>query len=98
MASSRLFLVIAGAAGWIWCIGTATAQQPATPAGSGAPAAAASPAGFRWDDIVIQWNERRYKIEATGFTARDESGVDWGSDEVMVETTDADGWTVTDEI
>lgn len=50
-----------------------------------------------WD--MIEWTERRYKIEAVRFKARDESGWDWwGSDEVMVETMDVKGWTVSDEI
>lgn len=42
---------------------------------------------------------KRYKIEAMRFKAVDETGVDWpGSDEVMVETRDARGWTVSNEI
>jgi hypothetical protein len=50
-----------------------------------------------WD--AIEWTERRYKIEALGFKARNESGWDWwGSDEVMVGTDDAKGWTVSGEI
>jgi hypothetical protein len=50
-----------------------------------------------WD--TIQWVERRYKIEAMRFKARDETGVDWwGSDEVLVETTDAKGFTLSSEI
>ncbi|CAG9934001.1 hypothetical protein [Candidatus Nitrotoga arctica] len=52
---------------------------------------------INWD--TIRWVERRYKIEAMRFKARDETGIDWlGSDEVMVETTDAKGWTVSNEI
>lgn len=52
-----------------------------------------------WNDITAQWIERRYKVEAIRFKARDETGIDWlGSDEVMVETRDAKGFTVTDEI
>jgi hypothetical protein len=52
---------------------------------------------FPWD--TVEWVERRYKIEALRFKARDETGVDWwGSDEVMVRTDDAKGWTVSDEI
>jgi hypothetical protein len=55
------------------------------------------PRAIPWD--TIQWVERRYKIEAMRFKARDETGIDWpGSDEVMVETTDAKGWTVSNEI
>ena len=50
-----------------------------------------------WD--TIQWVERRYKIEAIRFKARDETGFDWpGSDEVMVQTNDAKGLTVSNEI
>jgi hypothetical protein len=50
-----------------------------------------------WD--TIEWVERRYKVEALRFKARDETGWDWtGSDEVMVETDDAKGWTVSSEI
>jgi hypothetical protein len=50
-----------------------------------------------WD--TIEWVERRYKVEALRFKARDETGWDWPfSDEVMVETRDANGWTVTNEI
>ena len=55
------------------------------------------PSSINWDSI--KWVERRYKIEALSFKALDETGVDWlGSDEVMVETTDAKGWTVSNEI
>lgn len=50
-----------------------------------------------WD--AIEWTERRYKIEAVGFKARNETGWDWwGSDEVMVGTEDAKGWTVSGEL
>ena len=50
-----------------------------------------------WD--TIEWTERRYKIEAVGFKARNETGWDWwGSDEVMVGTEDAKGWTVSAEL
>jgi hypothetical protein len=50
-----------------------------------------------WADLFFI--ERRYKIEAVSFKAFDETGVDWwGSDEVKVETRDAEGWTVSNEI
>ncbi|MBL8074807.1 MAG: hypothetical protein JNL29_10590 [Nitrospira sp.] len=50
-----------------------------------------------WD--VVEWTERRYKIEAVGFKARNETGWDWwGSDEVMVGTEDSKGWTVSGEL
>lgn len=49
---------------------------------------------------TILWVERRYKIEALRFKARDESGIDlWPlSDEVKVGTFDANGFTVSREI
>jgi hypothetical protein len=60
-------------------------------------ASAQAPSGNPWD--AIEWVERRYKIEAMRFKARDETGVDWwGRDEVMVGTFDAKGSTVSDEI
>jgi hypothetical protein len=61
------------------------------------PAIAEVSRGNPWD--AIQWVERRYKIEAIRFKARDETGFDWpGSDEVMVQTNDAKGSTVSNEI
>jgi hypothetical protein len=87
-----------GLFGWLACTSGLLAQnapveQPANPAVS------AFPAGYPWDDIVIDWTEARYKVEALRFKARDESGFDWpGSDEVMVTTDDAEGWTVSNEI
>jgi hypothetical protein len=52
---------------------------------------------FPWE--TVEWVERRYKIEAMEFEARDETGPDWwGDDEVMIETVDAKGWTVSEEI
>ena len=48
----------------------------------------------RSGSLIISWIERRYKIEAARFKARDETGIDWwGSDEVMVRTDDAKGST-----
>lgn len=53
--------------------------------------------GNPWD--AIEWVERRYKIEAMRFKARDETGIDFlGSDEVMVGTFDAKGSTASNEI
>jgi hypothetical protein len=47
---------------------------------------------------TFEWTDRRYKIEAVRFKARDETGIDWlGSDEVMIGTEDVKGWTVSDE-
>ena len=90
------FSVVAG----LWCAPGVFAQvRPASPQpeDAGHPTVAEVSRATRWD--TIQWVERRYKIEAMRFKARDESGFDWlGSDEVMVETDDAKGWTVSDEI
>ncbi len=61
------------------------------------PAIARASVAVNWD--TIKWVERRYKIEALRFKARDETGIDWlGSDEVMIETRDAKGWTVSNTI
>jgi hypothetical protein len=73
--------------------------RPATPSpeDAGPQAVAGAPSDFPWE--TVEWVERRYKIEAMRFKARDETGVDWwGSDEVMVGTVDAKGSTVSDEI
>jgi hypothetical protein len=49
--------------------------------------------------VVFDLIQPRYKVEAVRFKARDETGVDWpGSDEVMVEGSDAEGNAVTEEI
>ncbi|HVE48405.1 MAG TPA: hypothetical protein VNG69_02165 [Casimicrobiaceae bacterium] len=70
---------------------------PAQPQDTARPSIAEASSGIGWDHI--RWIERRYKIQATRFKARDESGPDWwGSDEVMVRTDDAKGWTVSREI
>ena len=86
---------------WLGCAGDIGAQE-ATRRAQPAELVGRSrrwPAAFPWDDIVIEWNEPRYKVEAIRFKARDESGFDWlGSDEVIVETVDAEGWTVSEEI
>jgi len=100
MTSRRRFRTLCfDAAAWFWCIAGAFAQEPPStlePGGAGRPGVAAA-LGGSWD--TIEWVERRYKIEAMRFKARDETGVDWwGSDEVMVETSDAKGGTVSDEI
>ena len=90
------FSVVAG----LWCTPGAFAQaRPASPQpeDTGRPTVAEASRATRWD--TIQWIERRYKIEAIRFKARDETGIDWpGSDEVMIGTDDAKGWTVSDEI
>lgn len=90
------FSVVAGC----WCTPGAFAQvRPASPQpeDAGHPTIAEASRATRWD--TIQWIERRYKIEAMRFKARDETGIDWpGSDEVLIETTDAKGWTVSNKI
>ena len=90
------FSVLAG----LWCAPGVFAQvRPASPQpeDAGHPTVAEVSRATPWD--TIQWVERRYKIEAMRFKARDETGIDWlGSDEVMVETTDAKGGTVSNEI
>ena len=101
MISHRHFMAIYfGFAAWFWCTGGAFAQaRPASPQpeDAGRPTVAEVSRATRWD--TIQWVERRYKIEAIRFKARDETGFDWpGSDEVMVQTNDAKGWTVSNEI
>ena len=90
------FSVLAGL--W-WTPGAFAQARPASPQpeDAGRPTVAEASRATRWD--TIQWVERRYKIEAIRFKARDETGIDWpGSDEVMIRTDDAKGWTVSDEI
>jgi hypothetical protein len=90
------FSVVAG----LWCTPGAFGQVPPAspqPEDADRPAIAEVSRGNPWD--AIQWVERRYKIEAIRFKARDETGFDWpGSDEVMVQTNDAKGSTVSNEI
>jgi hypothetical protein len=79
----------------------ASADEPMTnsePTRSGRPSFVPLSGTIAWDTIV--WVERRYKIEALRFMARDESGIDlWPlSDEVTVGTFDANGFTVSREI
>jgi hypothetical protein len=87
-------------AAWFCCAPAVFAQpRPATPQpdGSGRPADVMVTKDFPWH--TVEWVERRYKIEAMHFKARDETGIDWwGDDDVMIETVDAKGWTVSDEI
>ena len=101
MISRRHFMAICFSlmAGF-WCTPGAFAQARSAspqPEDADRPTVAEASRATRWD--AIQWVERRYKIEAMRFKARDETGVDWwGSDEVMIETNDAKGWTASDEI
>jgi hypothetical protein len=76
--------------GWLVCASLAQAQ-------SGQPPASSVVQPMPWADLFFI--ERCYKIEAVSFKALDETGVDWwGADEVKVETRDAKGWTVSNEI
>lgn len=78
---------------------TAAAQDAAAPPATGRPEAAVPAIEVPWDTIAAPWSERRYKVEAIRFKARDETGIDWwGSDEVMVGTADAEGSTASNEI
>lgn len=101
MTACRHFMAICfGLAAWFWCTAGAFAQErpaSAQPEGAGSRAGVVAPSDFPWD--TVEWVERRYKIEAMHFKARDETGIDWwGDDDVMIETVDAKGWTVCDEI
>ena len=90
----------------MWCVGMtaylccwtnvfAHGAQAASPTGPSEVRAMVEQ-DISWD--TIEWTERRYKIEAIGFKARNETGWDWwGSDEVMVGTEDSKGWTVSGE-
>lgn len=97
----RFITIFFGLAAGFWCTADAFAQaRPISlqPGDVDHPAVVTeASSSVNWD--TIRWVERRYKIEAMRFKARDETGVDWwGSDEVMVGTTDAKGWTVSKEI
>ncbi|MBX3327531.1 MAG: hypothetical protein U0223_08430 [Nitrospira sp.] len=82
----------------VWCAVEASAHGPQASSSSGdSEIRAVVEQDVSWD--TIEWMERRYKIEAVGFKARNETGWDWwGSDEVMVGTEDAKGWTVSGEL
>lgn len=99
MNSRTRFMVCCSLAAWCWCTASAFAQQRAPapqPEGTARPAIVV-PGDIPWHTLELI--EPRYKVEAMRFKARDETGYDWwGADEVMVETHDAKGWTVTDEI
>lgn len=83
----------------LWCTPDVFAQASTTlpPEDTNRPAVTEASSHINWD--AIRWVERRYKIEAMSFKAHDETGIDFlGSDEVMIETTDPKGWTVSNEI
>ena len=99
MTSRTRFMVCCGLAAWCWCTASAFAQQraPAPQPEGPARSAVVVVGDIPWHTLELI--ERRYKVEAMRFKARDETGYDWwGSDEVMVETRDAKGWTSSDEI
>jgi hypothetical protein len=100
MTTSMHFTAICvGLAAWSWFTVGANGQegQLTPPQDASRPAAVVSTSDIPWHDLT--WVERRYKVEAMRFKARDESGVDWwGSDEVMVGTFDAKGHTTSNEI
>ncbi len=76
---------------------TAGGAAPPTPQPEGPAANVVVLSDFPWE--TVEWIDRRYKIEAMRFKCRDETGWDRaGSDEVMVGTSDAKGFTVSDEI
>jgi hypothetical protein len=98
-ASYRRFMVCSlSVLAWCWCIaGGTAAHEPLATSQSGNSDSVQHRSDIAWD--AIEWTERRYKIEALGFKARDETGNSWlGSDEVMIRTDDAKGWTVSGQI
>lgn len=101
MISRRYFVLgCVGLVTGLWWSQVAFAQaEPASPKHQGAALLSAEEMSrtIPWD--TIKWVERRYTIEAMGFKARDETGIDWlGSDEVMIQTNDAKGSTVSNKI
>ena len=97
MSSRMRFTICCGLAAWCWCTTALAQQRPPTQPESWDRAAIVVPGDIPWHTLEVI--ERRYKVEAMRFKARDETGWDWtGADEVMVETNDPKGWTVTDEI
>ena len=100
MTYNHFTAICFGLTAWSLCAVGAYAQerQPSSqPQASSRSTVVVTPSDFPWD--TVEWIERRYKIEAMRFKARDESGIDWwGSDEVMVGTFDAKGHTTSDEI
>jgi hypothetical protein len=98
-ARTRCMVFCVGLTLALSCAFEAFAQSPSAPQPdpAGGLAAVEVPSQIPWD--AISWTERRYKIEAVRFKARHETGIEWlGSDEVMIQTWDAKGWTVSDQI
>ncbi len=100
MATSYRRFMVCGLSllAWCWCTaGGTAAHEPSASSQSGSPGSVQHLSDLAWD--TIEWTERRYKIEALGFKARDETGNSWlGSDEVMIRTDDAKGWAVSGQI
>ena len=97
--SYRHFLVCGlGMLAWCWCtVGDTAAHESSATSQAGSSDSVQHLSNIAWD--TIEWTERRYKIEALGFKARDETGNSWlGSDEVMIRTDEAKGWTVSGQI
>lgn len=100
MNSPRRFMAYLRLAALFWCTADAVAlAQPTSPKPGFADRPTVLKPSRSINSNTIRWVERRYKIEAIRFKARDESGIDLlGSDEVMVKTEDAKGWTVSNKI
>ena len=101
MTSRRRFTAICfGLAAWLWCSAVTIAQAGevvSQPTATSRSSDVAVPSG----DLqgTVEGFERLYKIEAVGFKALDETGIDaLGSDEVIVVTFDAKGYTTSREI
>ena len=97
--SHRRFMVCGlGVLAWCWCgAGDTAAHEPSATSQSSSSDSVQHRSDIAWD--AIEWTERRYKIEALGFKAGEETGNSWlGSDEVMIHTDDAKGCTVSGQI
>lgn len=100
MNSPRRFMAYLRLAALFWCTAGAVAlAQPTSPKPGFVDSPTVVKPSRRINSNTIGWVERRYKIEAIRFKALDESGFDrLGSDEVMVKTEEANGWTVSKKI
>lgn len=100
MNSPKRFIDCLIFAALFWCTADAVVlSQPSSPKPGFADRPTVVKPSRSINSNTIGWVERRYKIEAIRFKARDETGIDsLGSDEVMVKTEDAKGWTVSNKI
>lgn len=101
MISHRRFISIClSLVAWFWSTANAFAQPlPTSSQPKDATRSTIVDVSNRIDWNGIRWVERRYKIEALRFKAIDETGIDFlGSDEVMIETRDVKGATVSKKI